>query len=178
MKTATPETKPSSGAPAGEAPSHFIKDLVEADIRSGKWGGRVMTRFPPEPNGYLHIGHAKSITLNFGLAAQFGDGPWVTHWSATGMLFDEARIQARGLDPEAVYAAAARLAEQVVTQPDQQPRRRQPLPIPRSPRNPRTTARAPTICSSTPTARWCWPRSRWWPAAPIWGYWTSVASRR
>ncbi len=51
--------------------------------------------------------------VNDGLAAQFGDGPWVTHWSATGMLFDEARIQARGLDPEAVYAAAARLAEQV-----------------------------------------------------------------
>ena len=51
--------------------------------------------------------------VNDGLAAQLGAGPWVTHWSATGMLFDEARIQARGLDPETVYAAAARLAEQV-----------------------------------------------------------------
>jgi glutaminyl-tRNA synthetase len=51
---------------------HFIHDIIDADQRSNKWGGRVHTRFPPEPNGYLHIGHAKSICLNFGLALEYG----------------------------------------------------------------------------------------------------------
>jgi glutaminyl-tRNA synthetase len=53
-------------------PSNFIRDIILEDIRKGKNGGRVHTRFPPEPNGYLHIGHAKSICLNFGLAQEFG----------------------------------------------------------------------------------------------------------
>jgi glutaminyl-tRNA synthetase len=53
------------------APSNFIRQIIEEDIRTNKWGGRVATRFPPEPNGYLHIGHAKSICLNFGLARDF-----------------------------------------------------------------------------------------------------------
>ena len=75
MSTSNPdlpdtETKEPDAPAAG--PSNFVRDIIIEDLKTNKWGGRVHTRFPPEPNGYLHIGHAKSININFGLAAEFG----------------------------------------------------------------------------------------------------------
>jgi glutaminyl-tRNA synthetase len=64
--------KPAESTGSSTAPPNFIRTIIDEDLKTGKWGGRVMTRFPPEPNGYLHIGHAKSICLNFGLATDYG----------------------------------------------------------------------------------------------------------
>ena len=55
-----------------EKNKNFIESIIEKDIQEKKYGDRIHTRFPPEPNGYLHIGHAKSICLNFGIAKKYG----------------------------------------------------------------------------------------------------------
>ena len=62
----------STAVPTPAAASNFIRDIIQEDLKTNKYGGCVVTRFPPEPNGYLHVGHAKAIHLDFGLAQEFG----------------------------------------------------------------------------------------------------------
>src|SRR5215510_5722559 len=70
-ETLNPSSERSVSVPAEGSPSHFIRNIVIEDLQQDKNGGRVHTRFPLEPNGYLHIGHAKSICLNFGLTKKY-----------------------------------------------------------------------------------------------------------
>ncbi len=71
-------------------PTDFVREIVADDLKSGKWDGRVVTRFPPEPNGYLHIGHAKSICLNFGIAAENPGGLCHLRFDDTNPTKEEA----------------------------------------------------------------------------------------
>src|SRR5262245_57770290 len=69
MDKPTPDTGNAAKGPARSL--NFIEEIIEEHNRTGRFGGRVHTRFPPEPNGYLHLGHAKSICLNYGLAQEY-----------------------------------------------------------------------------------------------------------
>ena len=81
-------------AAAGRPPPapNFLRTIIGEDLRTGKYDGRVVTRFPPEPNGYLHYGHAKSIILNFGLAAENG-GTCHLRYDDTNPLKEEVEFE-------------------------------------------------------------------------------------
>jgi glutaminyl-tRNA synthetase len=81
MNTPKPDLEAAAPAEAAAKPSNFIRDAILEDLKTNKFSGRVWTRFPPEPNGYLHIGHAKAICIDFGLADEFGGG--------TNLRFDD-----------------------------------------------------------------------------------------
>ncbi len=81
MNTPKPDLEAAAPAEAAAKPSNFIRDAILEDLKTNKFSGRVWTRFPPEPNGYLHIGHAKAICIDFGLADEFRGG--------TNLRFDD-----------------------------------------------------------------------------------------
>ncbi len=81
---------PSTGS-AGGSGTDFIREKIAADVADGPYGGRVQTRFPPEPNGFLHIGHAKAIALNFGIAEEF-DGTCVLRFDDTNPDTEDSRF--------------------------------------------------------------------------------------
>lgn len=83
-----------SELPDGTSASDFIRDIVSEDIKSDKWGGQVVTRFPPEPNGFLHIGHAKAICIDFGIAEENGGKTHLRFDDTNPMKEDSKYVQA------------------------------------------------------------------------------------
>jgi len=90
MNPSTTEAKMSAEAAPEPRPSNFLRDRIAEDIKTNKYNGRVQTRFPPEPNGYLHIGHAKAICIDFGLAEEFG--------GKTNLRFDDTNPEKEDLE--------------------------------------------------------------------------------
>jgi len=90
MNPTSPEGKPGENAPPESRPSNFIRERFIEDLKTNKYNGHVQTRFPPEPNGYLHIGHAKAICLDFGLADEFG--------GKTNLRFDDTNPEKEDIE--------------------------------------------------------------------------------
>ncbi len=84
----SPANTPNPGAPAEDRAPNFIRTVIEEDMKTGKWDGNVVTRFPPEPNGYLHIGHAKAMWIDYGMAKEF-DGEFHLRFDDTNPSKEE-----------------------------------------------------------------------------------------
>src|ERR1700739_314863 len=90
MTATNSPTEAMANTPAEPRPSNFIRDQILEDLKTNRYQGRVQTRFPPEPNGYLHIGHAKAICLDFGLADEFH--------GHTNLRFDDTNPEKEDVD--------------------------------------------------------------------------------